>query len=52
MNWEKILAITHFSFVLNSVKPKVGLRNGYRVPNEHAPALYHIIHHHCIARSV
>jgi ATP sulfurylase len=32
--------------------PKVGLRNSYRVPDEHSPALHHIIHHHCIAGTI
>lgn len=49
---ERILVITHLSLVLNLVKPKVGLRDGYRVPNEHSPTLYHVIHHHGTARSI
>jgi hypothetical protein len=52
LSCKRILVITHLSLVLNLVKPKVGLRNGYRVPNEYSPALHHIIHHHCITRSI
>lgn len=49
---HQLLDIIHLSLVLNLVMPQVGLRNGDGIPNEHAPALHHIIHHHRIASPV